>query len=220
MSTRSIGLSDELYRYLLSVTVTPEPMVQRLREETLQSVGFNMQISPEQAQFMELLIRLSGAERALEIGTFTGYSALTIARALPVHGRLTACDVSEEWTAIARKYWKEAGVENKVDLIIAPALDSLDQLIADGASGSYGFAFIDADKGNYLNYYERCVELVYSGGVICIDNTLWGGAVADAAVTDQDTQAIRAVNQFVFEDERVHSSLIPVGDGVHLALKK
>lgn len=219
MSTRSFGLSEELQNYLLSVSVPPDPLWEELRDETTRSVGFNMQISPEQGQFMSFLMRLMNVKSAIEIGTFTGYSALTIARALPVDGQLVACDISTEWTSIARRFWKKAGVDKKIDLRIAPAIDTLDSMIADGMSGSYGFAFIDADKSNYVNYYERCLELVYAGGVVCVDNTLWGGAVADPDINDDDTNGIRALNQRLFEDKRVDSTLIPIGDGLHLARK-
>ncbi len=219
MSTGSIGLSETLQSYILSVSAPDDPLWERLRDETKQSVGFNMQISPEQAQFMSFLIRLMGVNKALEIGTFTGYSALTIARALPTDGQLVACDVSTEWTSIAQRYWKEAGVAEKIDLKIAPALNTLDTMIANGESGSYGFAFIDADKSNYVTYYEKCLELLYPGGVVGVDNTLWGGSVADLNKNDEDTAAIRELNKTLFEDERVDSTLIPIGDGLHLARK-
>jgi len=220
MSIGSIGLSGALQDYLLSVSVQPDPLWENLRDETKSTFGFNMQISPEQAQFMTLLMKLVNVKDALEIGTFTGYSALTIARALPDDGRLIACDVNTEWTSVARRYWKQAGVEEKIDLKIAPAIDTLDSMIANGFSGTFGFAFIDADKSNYVNYYERCLQLLYPGGVVCVDNTLWGGKVADSDAQDEDTIGIRAVNRLMFEDNRVNSSLIPIGDGLHLAHKK
>lgn len=219
MSTGSIGLSKTLHDYLVSVSVPSDPLWERLRDETKESVGFNMQISPEQSQFMSFLIRLMGVTKALEIGTFTGYSALSIARALPSNGQLVACDVSTEWTSIAKRYWKEAGVDNKIDLRIAPALTTLDEMIANGESGSYGFAFIDADKSNYVHYYERCLQLLQPGGVVGVDNTLWGGSVADPDKNDEDTAAIRVLNKTILEDERVDSSLIPIGDGLYLARK-
>ncbi len=220
MSTSSIGLSDQLHDYLLSVSAPPDPLWQKLNDDTVSAVGYNMQISREQAQFMTVLIKLMNASNAIEIGTFTGYSALTIARALPGNGRLMACDVSAEWTSIARRYWKEANVDHKIDLKIAPALDTLDNLITQGQSDSFDFAFIDADKSNYLNYYERCLTLIRPGGVVCVDNTLWGGSVANPDKTDADTTAIRNLNKIMFEDERVESSLIPIGDGLHMGLKK
>lgn len=219
MSTGSIGLSDTLHCYLLSVTAPADPLWERLRDETKKTVGFNMQISPEQAQFMSFLIRLMGVSKAIEIGTFTGYSALSIARALPADGNLVACDVSTDWTSMAKRYWVDAGVAEKIDLRIAPALNTLESMISSGESGTYGFAFIDADKSNYVNYYEKCLELVYPGGVVGVDNTLWGGSVADAAKQDTDTEAIRLLNKTIFEDERVDSTLIPIGDGFHLARK-
>jgi len=219
MSTGSIGLSETLHNYLLSVSAPADPLWERLRDETKRIVGFNMQISPEQAQFMSFLIRLMGVSKALEIGTFTGYSALSIARALPTDGRLVACDVNTEWTSIAKRYWKDAGVADRIDLKIAPALDTLDTMIANGESGTYGFAFIDADKSNYVNYYEKCLQLLYPGGVVGVDNTLWGGSVADPKKNDEDTAAIRELNKTIFEDDRVDSSLIPIGDGLHLARK-
>jgi len=220
MSIRSIGLSEELHNYLLSVSAQPDPLFERLRDETLRTVGFNMQISQEQAQFMSFVLKLMNVKAALEIGTFTGYSALAIARALPADGQLVACDVSTEWTSIARSYWKEAGVDEKIELKIAPALNTLDNMIDSGQSGTFGFAFIDADKSNYVDYYEKCLQLLYPGGVVCVDNTLWGGAVADADVQDEDTMGIRAVNKRMFEDDRVNSTLIPIGDGLHMAHKK
>lgn len=219
MSTGSIGLSESLHSYLVSVSVPADPLWERLRDETKKNVGFNMQISPEQAQFMAFLIRMLGVKKAVEIGTFTGYSALSIARALPKDGQLVACDVSTEWTSMAKRYWEEADVADKIDLKIAPALDTLDNMIANGESGTYGFAFIDADKSNYVGYYEKCYELLHPGGLIGVDNTLWGGSVADPEKNDEDTKAIRQLNQRLFEDDRVDSTLIPIGDGLHLARK-
>ncbi|MEM7259891.1 MAG: class I SAM-dependent methyltransferase [Pseudomonadota bacterium] len=220
MSTRSYGLSPEVLNYLKSVSVTADPLWEQLRDETTRVVGFNMQISPEQAQLMTVLLKLVNARQAIEIGTFTGYSALTIARALPNDGRLVACDVSTEWTTIAQRYWRMAGVQEKIDLQIAPALETLDKLLSQGQQGSYDFAFIDADKGGYLAYYERCVQLLRTGGIVCVDNTLWGGAVADPQKNDADTRAIRKVNEAMFEDSRVDNSLIPIGDGLHIAYKR
>lgn len=219
MSTSSIGLSDQLHQYLLSISAPADPLWQRLNDETLAAVGFNMQISREQAQFMTVLIQLTGTVKAIEIGTFTGYSALTIARALPENGQLVACDVSAEWTSIAQRYWQEAHVEEKIELKIAPALETMDNLISDGQTGTFDFAFIDADKSNYGNYYERCLTLLRPGGLVCVDNTLWGGAVANPQKNDADTVAIRELNQRMHEDDRVNSSLIPIGDGLHLGLK-
>ena len=178
-----------------------------------------MQISPEQAQFITLLLKLLNARKALEVGTFTGYSALSIARALPADGKLVACDINEDWTSVGRPYWEEAGVAEKIELRIAPAVDTLDDLMKTGQSGTFDFAFIDADKHNYADYYEKCLQLIRPGGVVAVDNTLWGGRVADPDLVDTDTVAIRAVNKIMFEDNRVESSLIPIGDGLHLAFK-
>ena len=179
-----------------------------------------MQIGPEQGMFMQLLVKLMRARRIVEVGTFTGYSSLAMALALPPGGRIVCCDVSEAWTAIARRHWKMAGVEKKVSLRIAPALETLDRLLAEGGAGRYDFAFIDADKSNYANYYERCLKLVRRGGLIAVDNTLWGGSVADPRDNDQDTRAIRAFNRKLHRDRRIELALLPIGDGVTLALKR
>ena len=194
--------------------------MRRLREETASLEEANMQIGPEQGQFMTLLVELMGAQNALEVGTFTGYSALALALGLPDDGCLVACDVSEEWTAIGRRYWEEAGVAHKIDLRLAPALETLDGLLAEGRAGTFDFAFIDADKEGYDAYYERAVKLIRTGGLIVLDNTLWEGKVADPAVTDRDTEAIRILNRKLVGDERVTLSLLPVGDGLTLARKR
>ena len=212
-------MSDQLYNYMLSVSVPEDPLWERLCQETQDSFGFNMQISPEQAQFMTFLIRLGNVNNALEIGTFTGFSALTIARALPQSGRLLACDINTEWTDVAKRYWKQAGVAERIDLRIAPAIDTLNSLLEKGLHNTFDFAFIDADKGNYVAYFDSCLQLVRPGGVIAVDNTLWGGSVADPAKTDTDTKAIRELNQHIFENVNVVSSLVPIGDGLHLANK-
>ena len=219
MSTRTINITDSLYDYLLSVCVPPDELRHRLAEETLAAVGYNMQISPEQGQFMAVLMKMLKVKKALEIGTFTGYSALCVARALPADGRLIACDVSEEWTSIGRRYWQEAGVADKIDLRIGPALDTLQGLIDDGQGGTFDFAFIDADKENYPGYYEACLALLRGGGVVGVDNTLWSGAVADESDQSVDTVAIRAMNRVVYEDDRVDSCVLPIGDGLTLAVK-
>ena len=194
--------------------------MRRLREETVSLEKANMQIGPEQAQFMALLVELLGARNALEVGTFTGYSALAVALALPDDGRLVACDVSDEWTAIGRRYWEEAGVAHKIDLRLAPAVETLDDLLAEGWAGTFDFAFIDADKEGYDIYYERALELIRTGGLVALDNTLWEGKVVDSEVTDDDTVAIRAINSKLAGDERVTLSLLPVGDGLTLARKR
>ncbi len=220
MSTRTIGLDDRLYDYLLSVSLRDSELLARLRAETARDAMARMQVSPEQGQFMALLVELIGARTTLELGVFTGYSSLCVALTLPDDGRIVACDVSERWTDVGRRYWKEAGVEHKIDLRIAPALETLDSLIAEGRAGSFDFAFIDADKGNYTEYYERCLTLVRPGGLIAVDNTLWSGAVADAADEGDDTLAIRALNEHIHADERVTMSLLPIGDGLTLAVKR
>jgi predicted O-methyltransferase YrrM len=178
-----------------------------------------MQISPEQGQFMALLVKLIGAKKTLEIGVFTGYSSLVVALALPADGKIVACDVSEEYTSVARRYWQRAGVEDKIDLHIAPALETLDKLLTAGEAETFDFAFIDADKGNYDNYYERCLELIRPGGLIAIDNVLWSGKVADTEIQDNQTNKIRALNRKLHEDSRITLSLVPIADGLTLAMK-
>jgi predicted O-methyltransferase YrrM len=218
MSRRSIQVTEKLADYIRTVSLREPDVLRRLREETATMRGAGMQISPEQGQFMALLARLIGTERYLEVGTFTGYSALVMALALPAKGRVVACDVSEEWTAVGQRYWREAGVARKIDLRLAPALQTLDALIIERAS--FDFAFIDADKENYDGYYERALKLVRRGGVIAIDNVLWSGAVVDPAKKDADTKAIRALNRKLAKDERVDLSLLPIGDGLTLAVPR
>lgn len=197
MSNRTIEVDDALYEYLLSVSLRESPLQRRLREETAADPMARMQISPEQGQFMALIARLTGARRCLEVGVFTGYSSLAVALALPEDGRIVACDVSEAWTSVARRYWAEAGIAHKVELRIAPALETLDGLLADGAAGTFDLAFIDADKTNYLGYHERVLGLLRPGGLVMTDNTLWSGRVADPAVQDADTVALRQYNEFL-----------------------
>ena len=220
MATRTLALTDRLYDYLLEVSLRDDPLLARLRRQTRRLPQAMMQIAPEQGQFMALLVELTGARKALEIGTFTGYSSLSVARALPEDGRLVCCDVSEEFTNIARRYWAEAGVAHKIRLELGPALKTLDRLIAQGEGGSFDFAFIDADKSNYPNYYERCLTLLRVGGLIAVDNVLWGGKVADRRRRDADTEAIRAFNAKLHKDERVRLSMVPIGDGLTLARKR
>ena len=220
MTRRTNHLPDDLYRYLLDVSVREADVLRRLREETATLPNANMQIGPEQGQFMGLLVELIGAKYALEVGTFTGYSALAVAMALPFDGRVIACDLSEEWTSIGRPFWEEAGQAHKIELRLGPAIDSLDGLLAQGRAGGFDFAFIDADKGGYAAYFERCLQLVRRGGLIAIDNTLWEGKVVDAEVTDEDTEAIRRFNEKLKDDERVSLSLVPIGDGLTLARKR
>ena len=219
MANRTLSLTNALHAYLVEHSVREPEILRRLREETAHDDMSMMQIGPEQGQFMQLLVRLMGAKNCLEIGVFTGYSSLAVALVLPSQGSIVACDVSEKWTAIARKYWNEAGVAGKIDLRIGPALSTLHDLIATGRTGSFDFIFIDADKVNYLNYYERALTLARTGGLIAIDNTLWGGQVLDSASRSADTQAIRRFNERLRSDPRVHLSLLPIGDGLTLAMK-
>ena len=221
MSNQSIGLSDPLYQYLLANSVREPEILAKLRAETAQHPLVNMQISPEQGQLMGLLVQLIGARKCLEVGVFTGYSSLAVALNLPDDGRIVACDVSDEFTLLARRYWQEAGVAHKISLYIAPALATLDQLILNGESGTFDFAFIDADKNNYGAYYDRCFQLVRQGGIILVDNVLWYGRVADPGMdNDKRTQAIKQINQQIYHDDRVQISLIPIGDGLTIARKK
>jgi len=220
MSSRTFTLPDALYDYLVSVSLRETDILRRLRKETGALPRAHMQIAPEQGQLMALLIRLTGARRCLEVGVFTGYSTLCVAAALPPDGRIVACDVNEAWTAIARRYWREAGVAERIELHLAPALDTLDGLIAAGQAGSFDFVFIDADKANYWNYFERALELLHPGGMVAVDNTLWYGRVADASNHDDDTEAIRDFNRRLHEDARVDPSLVPIGDGMTLARKR
>jgi predicted O-methyltransferase YrrM len=220
MSKKTIDLNDALYDYILSNSLREPEILQQLRAETATYHNAGMQISPDQGQFMALLVRSKQAKKALEVGVFTGYSTTCVAMALPPDGKLIACDVSEEYTAIARQYWQAAGIADKIDLRIAPAIETLDQLLAEGQAGTFDFAFIDADKGNYENYYDRALQLVRSGGLIAIDNVLWGGRVADAQDQDKITNTIRAFNRKLAEDDRVWLSLVPIADGLTLALKK
>ena len=220
MSRRAISMNAALYDYLLSVTLREPELLRRLREETAKLPNAGMQISPDQGQFMALLIEMLGATRCLEIGTFTGYSALCVTLAMPRSGRLVAFDRSVEWTDIARRYWAEAGVADRIDLRLGPAVDGLDALHGEGGAGTFDFAFIDADKDNYDAYYERVLRLLRPGGLVAIDNVLWSGRVADPKVHDADTDALRALNQKIHGDRRVSMSLLPVGDGLTLARKR
>lgn len=220
MSTKSTLVTDALYDYILANSLREPAVLQQLREETASHSLANMQIAPEQGQFMALLIELTGAKRILEIGVFTGYSSTCLALALPPEGKLTACDISKKHTDVARRYWEMAGVSNKVDLRLGPALETLDNLLAEDQAGSYDLAFIDADKANYDGYYERALGLLRSGGLIMVDNVLWSGQVADPAFDDDDTAAIRALNAKIHTDARVSISLLPVADGLTLALKR
>ena len=219
MSNKTLSLNNSLYEYILSVSLREPEVLARLRAETLQQAMSVMLSAPEQGQFLALLAQLTGARKCLEIGVYTGYSTLWVALALPHDGSVLACDVSEKWTAIARRYWEEAGVAERIDLQLAPALETLDRLLAADQAGSFDFAFIDADKENYPDYYERTLQLLRPGGLMLIDNTLWSGAVADTSRQDPETCAIRALNELVHADDRVQMSLLPVADGLTLARK-
>jgi predicted O-methyltransferase YrrM len=208
------------FQYLVKTSVREPDVARRLREETQKMPEAQMQIGPDQGQFMQLLVQLIDARKTLEVGVFTGYSSLWVALGLPDDGRVIACDVSEEFTNIAQRYWREAGVDKKIDLRLGPALETLDGLISGGQSESFDFAFIDADKSNYQNYYERCLKLLRKHGLIVIDNTLWSGKVADESVNDEDTSAIRELNKNLHNDERVSLSMLTVGDGLTLAMKR
>jgi len=220
MPLGDLVITEDLWEYMRRVTLREPEVLRRLREETANHPQIQMQISPEQGQFMALLMHLIGARRTIEMGVFTGYSSLSVALALPDDGRLIACDVNEEWTSIARRYWQAAGVEHKIDLRLRPAVETLDNLIATGQGGRFDFVFIDADKANYANYYERALVLIRPGGLIAIDNVLWSGRVLDEAVNDEDTSALRAFNEKLHGDERVWLSMLAVRDGLTLACKK
>jgi len=220
VTARTLPLDDRLQRYVAAHGVRETTLQRELRRITQRMPRASMQIGAVQGALLQVLVRATGARRCLEIGTFTGYSALAVALALPRDGRIVCCDVSEEWTAIARRYWKRAGVAAKVDLRIAPALETLDALLKQGKAGKFDFAFIDADKANYANYYERCLKLVRRGGLIAVDNTLWGGSVVDRRDRTVDTRAIRAFNRKLIRDRRVDIALVPVGDGLSLAVRR
>lgn len=219
MSRRSLQIDDTLHDYLVAHSAREHPAQVALREATASHRHAGMQISPEQGQFMALLVKLIGARRAIEVGVFTGYSALTVALALPADGTVLACDISDEYTRVGRPFWQQAGVAHKIDLRLAPALQTLEAQLAEGAAGRFDFAFIDADKTGYDAYYERCLRLVRQGGLIAIDNTLWGGSVARPS-SDDDTVALQRLNAKLHADERIDVSLLPVGDGLTLARRR
>jgi len=219
MSRRTIDLDDALYQYLLDHSLREHPAQTALREATSSHPHAQMQISPEQGQFMSLLVKLIGARNTIEIGVFTGYSALCVALALPDDGRIRACDISDEYTRVGKPYWEQAGVAHKIDLRLAPALQTLDACLAAGEAGHYDFAFIDADKSGYDGYYERCLQLMRPGGLIAIDNVLWNGKVAKPT-QDEDTAALQALNDKLHRDERVDLAMLPIGDGLTLARKR
>jgi predicted O-methyltransferase YrrM len=220
MARRSLAMSEPLEDYLRQVSLREPEILQRLRDETRRMPQGGMQISPEQGQFMALLVKLAGARRCLEIGTFTGYSALAVALALPEDGRILCCDVSETYTAVAKRYWAEAGVAGKIELRLGPALATVDTLLGQGGAGTYDFVFIDADKENYDGYYEAALRLLRPRGLIAIDNVLWSGRVVDPKAKDAETAALRALNLKLHDDDRIDLSMLPIGDGVTLALKR
>lgn len=220
MSTETVVLDEMVYPYLLSVSLREHPVLAALRQETQQLQNAMMQIAPEQGQFMAFLVELMGAKKTLDLGTFTGYSALVVALALPQDGRVITCDINTECTNLAKRYWRDAGVEHKIDLKIAPALETLQAMLDAEEAESFDFIFIDADKNNYANYYEICMQLLRPGGVIAIDNVLWSGKVADPNNQDRGTQAIREFNQLVYQDKRVTLSMVPIADGLTLVRKR
>lgn len=220
MSNRTLVVTDDIYRYLVEHSVREPEVLARLRAVTADMPHAQMQIGPEQGQFMALLVKLIGAKRCIEVGVFTGYSSLAVALALPEDGRIVACDVSEEWTSIARRFWREAGVDHKIDLKLQPAMGTLEALITAGESSRYDFAFIDADKPSYDAYYELLLTLLRPGGLIALDNTLWSGRVNDPDDRSPDTVALRALNDKLHRDERVDLSLLPIGDGLTLVRKR
>lgn len=219
MSTRTIPMTDPLYDYYLESSLREPEILARLRDVTLTHPEAGMQISPEQGQFMRFIVRLIGASRAIEIGTYTGYSALSVALALPDNGSLVACERHDEFTKIGQPFWQEAGVFGRIDLRIGKAVETLEAMIAEGEAGTYDFAFIDGDKKNYINYYELCMQLVRQGGLIAIDNALWSGRLVDKTLDDPASAAIRTLNEKIRDDERVDMSLLPIGDGLMLARK-
>jgi predicted O-methyltransferase YrrM len=220
MTDRRLQVTDEVHRYLIEHSVREPEVLARLRAATASLPLAQMQIGPEQGQLMALLAKLVGAKRCIEIGVFTGYSSLAVALALPPDGRILACDVSEEWTSIARRFWREAGVEHKIELKLQPAVRTLDELLAAGEAGRYDFAFIDADKPAYDTYYEQLLKLLRPGGLIALDNTLWSGQVADPNAREPNTIALRALNDKLHRDERIDLSMLPIGDGLTLARKR
>jgi predicted O-methyltransferase YrrM len=219
MSVRNIGLPDNVYEYLIAHSVRDSAVKRRLREETAKLPLGMMQIGADQGQFMGLLVELIGARRALEVGTFTGYSSLCVAEAMGPQGRMICCDISEEFTSVARRYWREAGVADRIDLRLGPGTETLDKLLAAGEAGKFDFAFIDADKTSYDAYYERALKLVRAGGLIAIDNVLWGGDVANPEDKSEDTVAIRRLNDKLAKDDRVTLAMVSIGDGLTLARK-
>ena len=219
MSANTLNLTQSVYEYYQKISLRDTDVLRKLREQTQKMSMGQMQISPEQGQFMGLLVQLMGARKTLDIGVFTGYSALSVAMALPDDGKVIACDINVEWTKIAKRFWEMAGVTHKIDLRLAPALQTLQSLIDDNQSGTFDFAFIDADKANYLEYYEKALILVRSGGLLAIDNVLWGGEVADLQNNNPNVCMMRKINEMILNDDRVTMSMLPIGDGLTLARK-
>lgn len=220
MTNKSLNLTNEVYNYLLDNSLREPVVLEKLRKETAKIEEHNMQISPEQGQFISFILKLINAKKTIEVGVFTGYSSLITAMSLPKEGKVIACDISEKWTFIAKKYWKEAKVDKKIELNIAPASETLSNLIDKGASGKFDFAFIDADKTGYRNYYELCLKLIRQGGVIMFDNVLWSGRVADESCKEEDDIALRELNKFLHHDERVDLSMLPLADGITIVRKR
>lgn len=220
MSDLTINLTPKLYAYMQNISLREPDILKKLRKKTHTMSMSQMQISPEQGQFMRLLIELLGAKKTLDIGVYTGYSTLSVALSLPEDGKIIACDIDAEWTQVAEVFWKEAGVSHKIDLRLAPAVDTLNQLIRNGESSTFDFAFIDADKINYLAYYELALTLTRPGGLIAIDNVFYGGDVADSTNKGENVCAIRNLNEKILTDDRVTISLLPIGDGLTLARKR
>ena len=221
MSSKTMAISDQFTAYIHANWLRCSPLQERLRAETA-ALGdpAGMQISPEQGQLMGFLVELTGAKQILEVGTFTGYSALSMALALPATGRIVTCDLSEEWTAVATRYWQEAGIANRIDLRLAPAQETIAALLAEGAAGTFDMVFIDADKENYDTYYEQSLRLLRTGGIVMFDNVFWGGRVSDLSHTEPSTVAIRALNSKLHSDERVSLAIVPIGDGLTLVRKR
>jgi len=220
MPNKTLNLNDNVYDYLLENSLRESPLQKKLREHTPNIELSQMQIAPEQGQFMSFLVKLIQAKKIIEVGVYTGYSSLSMARALPDNGQIIACDINKEWTDIAQQYWQQAGVDNKISLQLAPALETLQNLIANNKSNTFDLAFIDADKTNYDQYYEYCLSLLRPRGLLLIDNTLWGGSVADNQITDDDTAAIRELNAKLKQDKRIEISMLPIADGLTLCLKR
>lgn len=220
MSNRTLSVTDSVYDYLLKVSLREDDVLDALREETMAMPQSNMQISPEQGQFMQLLLQLMGARRAIEVGTFTGYSSICIARGLGVDGKLVCCDTSREFTSKAEEYWQKAGLADRIELRLGPADETLQKMIDTGEAGSFDFVFIDADKKGYPTYFEQAMKLLRPGGLIGVDNTLWYGRVADPANDESNTEEIRQFNASLTDDERIDLSLVPIGDGLTLARKR